>query len=204
MCSAQGAVKLADFGLVKQADQDTTSLTNAGRVIGTPSYMSPEQCNARPLDFRRDIYALGATLYELLTFRPPFEGNDQLDLIRRIENEPPAPLRAIDHRIPRDLETIILKALAKDPSDRFASELTDSPLARRTRSSPARSLVRACVDSYAAANSVVGLQPTVAQRCFSSTRLDSTSRRPRPCSSFRRSTADAGNCVNHEFSAAAL
>ena len=88
--------------------------------------MAPERFRGVS-DRRGDLYALGATLYELLTFRPAFEGKDQLELIHRIENDPPVPPRQLDRRIPRDLETIVLKALAKDPSDRFASaeELAD-------------------------------------------------------------------------------
>ena len=80
---------------------------------------------------------LGATLYELLTLRPPFEGNDQLQLIQRIENEPPVPPRQLDRRIPRDLETIVLKALAKDPSDRFADAEADGRRAAAVSRGPA-------------------------------------------------------------------
>jgi len=121
MCSAQGAVKLADFGLVKQADQDTTSLTNAGRVIGTPSYMSPEQCNARPLDFRCDIYALGATYYALLVGRPPFVGNGPLDVMfAHCHHAIPDP-RECDPAIPDACAALVRRAMAKDPAKRFAS-----------------------------------------------------------------------------------
>ncbi len=82
----------------------------------------------------------GATLYEMLTLRPPFEGQDQLQLIRRIENEPPVPPRQLERRIPRDLETIVLKALAKDPNDRFATaeEMADE-LRRFVENRPIRS-----------------------------------------------------------------
>jgi putative intracellular protease/amidase len=121
MCSTAGAVKLADFGLVKQTDQDTTSLTNAGRVIGTPSYMSPEQCNTRPIEFRCDIYALGATYYALLTGRPPFVGSGPLDVMFAHCHHPIPDPRDCDPTIPEACAAIIRRALAKDPAGRFAS-----------------------------------------------------------------------------------
>ena len=88
--------------------------------------MAPERLRGKS-DRRGDIYSLGATLYELLALRPPFEDSDQIRLIERIRNERPAPPRQLGQRIPRDLETIVLKALAKDPKDRFGSagELAD-------------------------------------------------------------------------------
>ena len=89
---------------------------------------------------RCDVYALGATLYEMLTLRPPFEGQDQLQLIRRIENDAPVPPRQLERQIPPDLETIVLKALAKDPNDRFetAEEMADE-LRRFVENRPIRS-----------------------------------------------------------------
>ena len=94
--------------------------------MGTLRYMAPERFRGIS-DRSGDIYALGATLYELLTLRPAFDGTDQLRLIDRIVHEPPERPRQIDRHIPRDLETIVLKALAKDPKDRFGSarELAD-------------------------------------------------------------------------------
>jgi hypothetical protein len=82
--------------------------------------MAPERFRGVS-DRRGDLYALGATLYELLTLRPAFKGKDQLELIHQIENEAPVPLRQLDRKIPADLETIVLKSLAKDPDHRFAS-----------------------------------------------------------------------------------
>ncbi len=89
-------------------------------VAGTLRDMAPERFRGES-DRRSDVYALGATLYELLTLHPPFEGDDQLRLIRRIETEPPQAPRELDRRIPRDLETIVQKAMAKSPGDRFAT-----------------------------------------------------------------------------------
>ncbi len=121
---ALGNIWITDFGLAKFEEGDDVS--DSHDVVGTLRYMAPERFRgvSSPLC---DIYALGATLYQMLTLRPPFEGQDQLELIRRIENGAPVPPRQLDGRIPRDLETIVLKALAKDPNDRFdtAEEMAD-------------------------------------------------------------------------------
>ncbi len=110
-----------DFGLARLVEQ--TGMTITGEMVGTPRYMSPEQITAGriPVDHRTDIYSLGATLYELLTLRPPFVG-DQRDqiLAQVIQKEPPQPHK-LNLKVPRDLETICLKALEKDPDRRYQS-----------------------------------------------------------------------------------
>lgn len=118
---------ITDFGLAQIADNG--GLTMTGELLGTLRYASPEQTLGRRgiVDHRSDIYSLGATLYELLTLRPPFEGNDRHELLRQItECDPPA-LRSIDPTIPENLETIVLKSLRKDPADRYptAQEFAD-------------------------------------------------------------------------------
>ena len=113
-----GNIWVTDFGLAKFEEGD--DLSQSQDLVGTLRYMAPERFRGIS-DRRGDLYALGATLYELLTLRHAFEGKDQLELIHRIENDPPVPPRQLDHKIPRDLETIVLKALAKDPGHRFAS-----------------------------------------------------------------------------------
>ncbi|CAN5658477.1 hypothetical protein BH23PLA1_BH23PLA1_14670 [soil metagenome] len=119
LVDAKGTIWVADFGLARRlADPGQT---HPESLLGTPRYMSPEQAEGKHLDGRTDVYSLGTTLYELLTLRPPFEGQTAADLIRQITGrEPPSP-RQSDARIPRDLETIILKAMAKRPQDRYAS-----------------------------------------------------------------------------------
>ena len=112
---------IADFGLARvRGDSD---LTASGDVIGTMRYLSPEQAEGRrgAVDGRSDVYALGATLYELLTLRQVFEGDDRAELLRRIIAEEPVSPRRLDPAIPLDLETIVLKALAKDPAERYAT-----------------------------------------------------------------------------------
>ena len=91
-----------------------TTRPSRGELVGTLRYMAPERFRGTS-DRRGDIYSLGATLYELLALRPPFEETDQIRLIERIRNDAPPPPRQLDRNIPRDLETIVLKALAKEP-----------------------------------------------------------------------------------------
>jgi WD40 repeat protein/serine/threonine protein kinase len=118
-----GWLWVSDFGLARIAGQ--AELTLSGAVLGTLRYMSPEQAfgTRSVVDHRTDIYSLGATLYEIASLRPTFAGDDRLELLRRIaEDEPPA-LRRLDPAIPRDLETIVRKAMAKDPGARYATAL---------------------------------------------------------------------------------
>lgn len=126
LLDAHGKLWITDLGLAQV--QDTHDLTMTGDVLGTLRYMSPEQAAGRkPLDHRTDIYSLGITLYELLTMRPAFPGTNRQDVLRRIATaEPPAP-RKIDTGISKDLETIVLKAISKEPMARYdtAAKLAD-------------------------------------------------------------------------------
>ncbi len=119
LVDARGTVWVADFGLARRLADP--SLTHSDSLLGTPRYMSPEQGRSGPVDGRTDVYSLGATLYELLTLRPPFEGRTTAELIEQISQQEPIPPRRHDARIPRDLETIVLKALSKRPADRYQS-----------------------------------------------------------------------------------
>src|SRR5581483_10688240 len=103
--------------------QTDANLTQSGDLLGTLRYMSPEQASGQriTIDHRTDIYSLGATLYELLTRRPPFEGNNRQTLLHQILNDEPQPLRTFQKSIPVELETIILKAMAKSPAERYAT-----------------------------------------------------------------------------------
>ncbi len=117
--AADGTPKIADFGLVKRLEEDSAR-TGAGSILGSPSYMAPEQTTgAERAGPAADQYALGVTLYEMLTGRPPFRGPSILDTLDLVRNaEPVSPSRLLP-RLPRDLETICLKALQKDPSRRY-------------------------------------------------------------------------------------
>ncbi len=116
-----GALWITDFGLARIPSD--LSLTRTGDMVGTLRYMSPEQALARRgvVDQRTDIYSLGVTLYELLTLRPAFDGRDHQELLRQIALDEPLSPRRINPAVPRDLETIVLKAMAKDPSSRYAT-----------------------------------------------------------------------------------
>ena len=109
----QGNIWITDFGLAKFEDGD--DLTHSQDLVGTLRFMAPERFHGLS-DPRCDVYALGATLYEMVTLRPCFSGQSHAQLIHRIEHEPPVPPRQIEPGIPLDLETIILKALAKAPA----------------------------------------------------------------------------------------
>lgn len=114
--------KIADFGLAKSLLGDDTQCTASGIIVGTPSYMAPEQAsNTKKLTPAADVYALGAILYELLTGQPPFKAATTLDtIVMLLENEPEQP-RKLRPEIPKPLESIVLKCLEKDPDKRYAS-----------------------------------------------------------------------------------
>jgi WD40 repeat protein len=117
----RGHLWVSDFGLARiRGDSD---LTASGDMIGTIRYMSPEQVSGRPglADHRCDIYSLGATLYELLTLAPAHDGEDRESILRKISHEEPVAPRKCDRTIPLDLEKIVLKALAKEPIERYAT-----------------------------------------------------------------------------------
>ncbi len=119
LLDSAGKLWVADFGLA-QVSTDA-GLTLTGEILGTLRYASPEQALAKPglIDHRSDVYSLGATLYELLTLRPMFDAANRLSLLRQIADTEPVPPRAVDRAIPAELETIVLKAVAKEPTDRY-------------------------------------------------------------------------------------
>jgi tetratricopeptide (TPR) repeat protein len=127
MIDVRGNLWVTDFGLAHI--QSDTRLTMTGDLVGTLRYMSPEQALAQRvvIDHRTDVYSLGATLYELLTLRPVFAGRDRQELLRQIAFDEPQTPRRINKAIPGELETIVLKALAKNPAERYATaqELAD-------------------------------------------------------------------------------
>jgi pimeloyl-ACP methyl ester carboxylesterase len=126
--------KVTDFGLAKFL-AGASQQTQAGDILGTPSYMAPEQATGQnnQIGPATDVYALGATLYELLTGRPPFQGEIILDVLEKVRCDDPIPPRRLRREVPRDLETICLKCLAKEPAKRYASALNLAEDLRRWR-----------------------------------------------------------------------
>ncbi len=119
---ADGTPKIADFGLAKRTDSDYVH-TQTGAILGSPSYMAPEQAAGASdkIGPATDVYALGVILYELLTGRPPFRGASLIDTIEQVREHAPPPPRSLQPKIPRDLETICLKCLEKQPKRRYAT-----------------------------------------------------------------------------------
>src|SRR5262249_41991601 len=127
LLDGEGTVWLTDFGLARRSDEAT--LTTVGVLLGTPRYMSPEQAAAvrTPVDQRSDVYSLGATLYELATGKPAFDAETVGKVLEQTATAEPVPPRRHRPDLPRDLETVLLKCLAKDPAQRYPSarELAD-------------------------------------------------------------------------------
>ena len=121
MLSTDGRIIILDFGLAKSTTD--LSVTATGALLGTLRYMSPEQAMAKrmKIDHRTDIFSLGSTLYELLTFQPAVQAMDQQAALTAILIEEPTPLRKVCPDVPRELEIICLKTLEKDPDSRYAS-----------------------------------------------------------------------------------
>jgi WD40 repeat protein len=116
-----GQAHVTDFGLARREEGETLA-TLEGQVLGTPAYMAPEQAAGEPgkVDARSDVYGLGAVLYELLTSELPFRGSVRM-LLHQVVHDEPRPPRRLNDRVPRDLETICLKAMAKSPARRYAA-----------------------------------------------------------------------------------
>jgi eukaryotic-like serine/threonine-protein kinase len=131
MIDPEGRTKVMDFGIARAAADDT--LTQTGAVLGTAGYLSPEQAQGTTVDARSDIYSLGCVLYETLTGRPPFTGDSPVAIAYAHVNDQPDPPSAHRPGIPPELEAVTMKALAKNPDDRYgsASELRDALAAAR-------------------------------------------------------------------------
>ncbi|MEW6356578.1 MAG: protein kinase [Planctomycetota bacterium] len=120
MITPDGTIKVSDFGLAKRIDVDV-SLTQSGTIVGTPRYMSPEQGNGEALDFRSDLYSLGASVYHALAGVPPFDAPTAMAVIVKHINDPLPPLRSMAPHVPPKLARLVERMMAKDPADRYQS-----------------------------------------------------------------------------------
>ena len=123
LLDASGRPKVTDFGLAKRLQGDS-GLTHTGQVMGTPSYMPPEQADGKNVGTAADVYSLGAILYCLLTGRPPFQAATPMDTLLQVVGQDPVPPRQLNANVPHDLETITLKSLQKEPGKRYDSART--------------------------------------------------------------------------------
>jgi eukaryotic-like serine/threonine-protein kinase len=126
---ASGRVKMTDFGISRL---DTSALTQTGSVLGTPSYMSPEQCRGDPVDARSDLFSTGVVLYEMLSGEKPFKGRNFTEVAFQLLNEPPADIRIKRTDLAPSLVAVLHRALAKQPADRFASAVEMAAALRAT------------------------------------------------------------------------
>jgi serine/threonine-protein kinase len=117
--TTDGAVKVMDFGIARALHGAASTMTQTGMVMGTPQYLSPEQALGKPVDHRSDLYATGCLLYELLALRPPFVGETPLSVVYQHVQDEPVPPSQLNDRVPPELDGLVLRALAKQPDDRF-------------------------------------------------------------------------------------
>ena len=136
LITPEALVKVTDFGIA-QAVASEDHLAEAGSVMGTATYFSPEQAEGRPVDGRSDIYSLGIVLYEMLAGRPPFSGDTPIEVSAQHVNSVVTPLIQVNPSVPRDLDTIVMRCLAKNPDARYATaDDVRSDLLRFTEGQP--------------------------------------------------------------------
>ena len=135
----EGQAKVADFGIARAGE--TSEMTQAGAIVGTMQYLSPEQAEGHPVDRRADLYSAGIVLYELLTGQVPFDGEAPISIAIKQINERPVPPRQLEPGIPPALEAVVLRALEKDPARRYQNAEEFIAALEQARRAPARPVV---------------------------------------------------------------
>src|SRR5207248_1469298 len=136
----EGRLKVTDFGIARSG---ASQMTEVGSIIGTAQYLSPEQARGAPVDQTSDLYSVGVVLYELLTGQVPFTGETPLEIAMKHLSEVPKPPSELRPEVPHDLDLVVLRALAKDPADRYpTADLALGPRGPAARRRGRRGLVR--------------------------------------------------------------
>ena len=163
LVDAEGRVKVTDFGIARAGG---TQMTEVGSIVGTAQYLSPEQARGAPVDQRSDLYSLGVVLYELLTGTVPFTGDTPVEIAMKHLSETPRPPSEAREGIPRELDLVVMRALAKDPEERYSSaDEMDRDLARvaaGAKVSPETEEAATSVMNAASAPTVITRAPTAA------------------------------------------
>lgn len=152
LIARRGRVKVADFGLCRQMNDDALHLTQVGTTMGTPAYMSPEQAQGYPLDHRSDLYSLGATFYYMLAGVPPFRADSPVALALKQVREIPSSLLFHRPDLPLEIDRLVMKLMAKNPADRYQSAaemLADLAKIRETIQIPSSSSAEPAIGPYA-------------------------------------------------------
>src|SRR4051812_41302969 len=160
LVDGEGRLKVTDFGIARAG---TSQMTEAGSIIGTAQYLSPEQARGAPVDQTSDLYSVGVVLYELLTGVVPFSGDTPVEIAMKHLSSTPEPPSRKRAEVPRDLDMVVLRALAKDPADRYQSaEEMDADLARVARGvgvSPATEEAATAIISRPPSTAVTAITP---------------------------------------------
>src|SRR5918912_541663 len=155
---AEGRVKVTDFGIARAG---TTQMTEVGSIIGTAQYLSPEQARGSPVDQTSDLYSVGVVLYEMLTGQVPFTGDTPLEIAMKHLSEVPVPPSELRPEVPHDLDSVVLRALAKDPADRYrTAEEMDADLARVLEGLPVDPDTETAATAVLSGSGVLAAAPT--------------------------------------------
>src|SRR5438874_2425963 len=154
----EGRLKVTDFGIARSG---ASQMTEVGSIIGTAQYLSPEQARGAPVDQTSDLYSVGVVLYELLTGQVPFTGETPLEIAMKHLSEVPKPPSELRPEVPHDLDLVVLRALAKDPADRYpTAEQMDADLERVLKGMPVGSETHEAATAVLSGSGVIAAAPT--------------------------------------------